>query len=113
MPSQFEDLMQIARIRIFGREGQFEETLAVCDTGSTQTWVHEDLLDQLELRGEPVSLNVTGFHGTQTTTCRAVQAKIGPANFMQGKQFTVHSQKNWESAITVYKVQEIQKSIRI
>ena len=32
-------LMQIARVRIFGDERHFEDTLAVCDTGSTQTWV--------------------------------------------------------------------------
>ena len=40
-------LMQIARVRIFGNDGQFEDTLACCDTGSTQTWVDEDLLQKL------------------------------------------------------------------
>ena len=88
---------------------------AVCDTGSNQTWVHRDLLDKIELRGKAVSLNVPGFHGTQTTTSRAVQAKIGPANFMQDRRRlpTVHSQKNLETGASVHKVQEIQKSIRI
>ena len=57
-----------SRIRNFEQEGQFEANVAVCDTGSTQTGVEEDLLDKLELGGEPVSLNVVGFHGTQTTT---------------------------------------------
>ena len=90
------DLMQIALDRIFGDEEKFEDTLAVCDTGSTQTWVYDELLEKLELRGEPVSLNVTGIHGTQITTCTAVQATIGPANCMQDKRklFTIHSQKN-------------------
>ena len=64
--------MQIARVRIFGQDGQFEDTLAACDTGSTRTWVDEDLLDRLQLDGEPVSLNVTGIHGTQSTSCQAV-----------------------------------------
>ena len=96
MLSEFGDLMQIASIRIFGREGQFEDTLAVCDTGSTQTWVEEDLLDKLELRREHVSRDVTGFQGTQTT-CRAVQTTIASANCMQdrGKLLTVHSKKTW------------------
>ena len=104
-------LMQIARVRIFGDEGKFENTLAVCDTGSTQTWVDEDLLEKLELRGEPVSLNVTGIHGTQITTCRAVQATIGPANCMQdkGKLLTIHSQKNLEIGTSVYNVQEMKE----
>ena len=104
-------LMQRARIRIFGDEGQFEHTLDVCDTGSTQTWVDEDLLEKLELRGEPVSLNVSGIHGTQTTTCRAVQATIGPANCMQdkGKLITIHSQKNLEIGTSVYNAQEMKE----
>ena len=104
-------LMQIARVRIFGDEEQFEDTLAVCDTGSTQTWVDEDLLEKLELRGEPVSLNVTGIHGTPITTCRAVQATIGPANCMQdkGKLLTIHSQKNLEIGTSVYNVQEMKE----
>ena len=103
--------MQIAQVRIFGDEGQFEDTLAVCDTGFTQTWGDEGLLEKLELRGEPVSLNVTGIHGTQITTCRAVQATIGPANCMQDKSklLTIHSQKNLEIGTSVYNVQEMKE----
>ena len=103
--------MQIARVRIFGDEKQFEDTLAVCDTGSTQTWVDEDSLEKLELRGEPVSLNNTEIHGTQITTSRAVQATIGPANCMQdkGKLLTIHSQKNLETGTSVYNVQEMKE----
>ena len=52
-------LMQIARVRIFGSEGQFEDTRAACDTGSTQTWVDDQLLKKLDLDAETVSLNVT------------------------------------------------------
>ena len=32
-------LLQIAGVRIFGENGRFEETLAACDTGSTETWL--------------------------------------------------------------------------
>ena len=105
----FRGLKQIARVGILGREGQFEETLADCNTGSTQTWVDEDLLDKLELRGKPVSLNVTGVYGTQTTTCRAFQAIIVAGNCMQdrGRLLTVHSQKNLETGTSVYRVQEM------
>ena len=103
--------MQIARVRIFGDERQFEDTLAVCDTGSTQTWVDENLLEKLELRGEPVSLNVTEIHGTQITTCRAVQATIRPANCMQdkGKLLTIHSQKNLENGTSGSNVHEMKE----
>ena len=30
-------LMQVARVRIFGQDEQLEDTLAACDTSSTQT----------------------------------------------------------------------------
>ena len=63
-------LMQVARPIIFGQDGQFEDTLAACDTGSTQTWVDEDLLDRLQLDGETISLNVTGIHGTHARQCK-------------------------------------------
>ena len=79
-------LMQVARVRIFGQDGQFEDTLAACDTGSTQTWIDEDLLNRLHLDGEAISLNVTGIHGTQSTSCQAVQVTIGQANKLKSKR---------------------------
>ena len=105
-------LMQIARVRIFGRHGKFKDTLACCDTGSTQTWVDEDLPQKLDLKGETISLNVTGIHGTQVTSCQAVQATIGPANSMKkrSKSLTVHSQKNLEIGKIVYNVQEMKQT---
>ena len=60
--------MQIAGVRIFEREVQFRDVLDVCFIGSPWTWVDDDLLEKLELRGEPVSLNVTGIHGTHYKT---------------------------------------------
>ena len=102
-------LMQVARVRIFGRDGQFEDTLAACDTGSTQTWVDEDLFDRLQLGGETISLNVTGIHGTQSTSSQAVHVTIGPANSLKskGKQLTANSQNNQEIGRIMYNVQEM------
>ena len=57
-------LMQLAGVRTFDRELKFKDILDVRDMGSPWTWVDDDLLEKLELRGEPVSLNVTGIHGT-------------------------------------------------
>ena len=105
-------LMQIARVRIFGRNGQIEDTLACCDTGSTQTWVDEELLKKLDLHGETISLNVTGIHGTQAISSQVIQATIGPANCVKNKSKTlrVHSQKNLEVGKSVYNVQEMKET---
>ena len=61
-------LMQVARVRIFGQDGHFEDIFAASDTGSTQKWVDEVFLDRLQLDGEKISLNVTEIHGTQSTS---------------------------------------------
>ena len=102
-------LMKVARVRIFGQDGQFDDTLAACDTNPTQTWADEDLLDRLQLDGETISLNVTGIHGTQSTSCQAVQVTIGPANSpkSKGKQLTVNNQKNLKIGRSVYIAQEM------
>ena len=102
-------LMQIARVRIFGSEGQFENTLAACDTGSTQTWVDDQLLKKLDLDAETVSLNVTGIHGTKTTPCQTAHAAIGPANCVESKAklIKIHSQSSLEIGTNVYNVQEM------
>ena len=102
-------LMQIARVRIFGSEGQFEDTLAACDTGSTQTWVDDQLLKKLDLDAETVSLNVTGIHGTKTTPCQTAHAAVGPANCVESKAklIKIHSQSSLEIGTNVYNVQEM------
>ena len=73
-----------------------EDTLAACVTGYTQTWVDEDLFDRLQFDEATISLNVTGIHGTQSTSRQAGQVTIGPANSLKSKrkQLTVNSQKN-------------------
>ena len=98
-------LMQVARVRIFGQDGQLEDTLAACVTGSIQTWVDEDLFDRLQVDGATISLNVRGIHGTKSTSCQAVQVTIGPANSLESKrkQLTVNSQKNLEFVGSVSK----------
>ena len=73
-------LLQVARVRVFGAEGRFEDTLAACDSCSSQTWVDEDLMERTRISGDTVSFNVTGIHGTQRTTCTTAQVKIWPAN---------------------------------
>ena len=88
-------LLQIARVRIFGPEGQFEDTLAACDTGASQTWVDDDLIEKLDLDSDTITLSVTGIHGTQETPCRTARAAIGPANCMESKakSLTVYGKK--------------------
>ena len=79
-------LMRVARVRIFGQGGQFEYTFSESDTGSTQTWVDENLFDRLQLDGETIPLNLTGIHGWQSTSCQAVKVTLGLANSPKFKE---------------------------
>ena len=91
-------LMQIALIRVFGNNGSKEDVLAACNTGSTQTWVDEEVFEKLDLEGREVSFNVTRIHGTQLQTSKTVDAKLGQANSSSSiaGTFTIFSQRNLE-----------------
>ena len=99
-------LMQIARIRIFGNNGSKQDVLAACDTGSTQTWLDEEIFEKLAFEGQKVSFNVTGIHGTQLQTSKTVDAKLGLANSSRSiaDTFTIFSKKKLEVGKTVYDV---------
>ena len=104
-------LLQVARVRVFGAEGRFEDTLAACDSCSTQTWVDEDLMERMHITGDTVSFNVTGIHGTQRTTCTTAQVKIGPANASEtnSESYAISSRKNLLVGRTVYNLTELKQ----
>ena len=106
------DLLQIARVRIFGENRRFQDTLAACYTGTTRTWVDEKVLEKLDITGELISFNVTGMHGTQLTTCKLAQAKIGPVNSAEQSclQLTVNSRESMQVGKSVYDLCEMKKS---
>ena len=73
-------LLQVAAVRLFGLNGRVEDTWALCDTGSTQTWVDDTLIDKLGVEGQDITLEVSGIHGTRSMKTRSVPIKIGRKN---------------------------------
>ena len=95
-------VMKLERVRIFGEEGQFEGTLALCDTGSTQTWVGEDLLEKIDLHGDSVCFNVDGVLFTQFTPSEFLIPKLCQLIVCETKSsYSIQSQENLEIGISV------------
>ena len=53
------------------------KTFALCDSGASLSFVDESLMKMLNLTGQPVDLNVAGFHGTSDISSKRLRVKIG------------------------------------
>ena len=70
-------LLQVAAVRLFGLNGRVEDTWALCDTGQTQTWIDDTLINKLGVEGQDILLEVSGIHGTRSMKTRSVPIKVG------------------------------------
>ena len=73
-------LLQVAVVRLFGLNGRVEDTWALCDTGSTQIWVDDNLIDKLGVECQDITLEVSCIHGTRSIKTRSVPIKVGRKN---------------------------------
>ena len=88
-------------IRVHGGTGSHEDTMVLCDTGSSQSWLGQELLEKLNLDGEEVTIPVAGIHGTSPNQSKEVDVRLGPSDNTAANTCTimVNSQKNlalWE-----------------
>ena len=88
--------LQVDPIRVHGNAGSNEDTMALCDTGSSQTWVDQELLKKHNLDGEEVTIHVAGIHGTSPIQSKKVEITLGPAASNAANKCTiwVNSHKN-------------------
>ena len=88
--------LQVVPIRVHGNAESHEDTMALCDTGSSQTWFDQELLEKLNLDGEEVTIHVTGIHGTSPIQSKKVEVTLGPAESNAANKCTiwVNSHKN-------------------
>ena len=94
--NQFRGALQVVPIRVHGNAGSHEDTMALCDTGSSQTSVDQELLEKLKLDGEEVKNHVAGIHGTSPIQSKKVEVTLGPAESNAANKCTiwVNSHKN-------------------
>ena len=72
--------LQVVSVRVHGKTGSHEDTMALCDTGSSQTWVDQELFANPNLDGEEVKNHVAGIHGTSVIQSKKVEVTLGPAD---------------------------------
>ena len=66
------------------------ETMAICDTGSTLSFVDKNLMDQLDVPGSSVTLNIAGFIGTKEMASEKERIKVTTPNVSESVVFHVH-----------------------
>ena len=62
-----------------GNERKCVETIALCDTGSSVSFIDQSLVNLLKLKGKDSVMSVAGIHGLNDMKTQIVSAKIGPS----------------------------------
>ena len=68
--------LQLIPISI-GNEKRCVETIALCETGSTVSFMDQTLVDLLRLKGKESVMSVAGIHGLSDLKTQIVTAKVG------------------------------------
>ena len=78
-----------------GNEKRSVETIALCDTSSTVSFLDQTLVSLLKLKGKESVMSVAGIHGLSAFKTENVVAKIGPSETnTEGEELTFCSHPN-------------------
>ena len=94
--------LQLIPISI-GNDKRSVETLALCDTGSTVSFMDKTLVDLLKLKGKESVMSVAGIHGLSEMKTEIVTARIGPSETdTAGEKITFCSHPNLNVGDKIY-----------
>ena len=65
-------------------------TMAICDTGSTLSFVDKDIKNQLGVQGNAITLNIAGINGTKEMDSERVRITVSTTNLSEAVKFHVH-----------------------
>ena len=66
------------------------DTMAICENGSTLSFVDKSIWDQLHAQGNAITLNIAGINGTKEMISEKVRIKIKTPNVSESVIFHVH-----------------------
>ena len=66
------------------------DIMAICDTGSTLSFVHKKLWDQLDVPANSIILNIAGINRTKEMASEKVRIKVKTLNVSESLIFHVH-----------------------
>ena len=94
--------LQLIPISI-GNDKRSVETIALCDTGSTVSFMDKTLVDLLKLKGKESVVSVAGIHGLSEMKTEIVTARIGPSETdTAGEEITFCSHPNLNVGDKIY-----------
>ena len=64
--------------------------MAICDTGSTLSFVDNNLRDQLDVPGNSITLKIAGINGTKEMVSEKVRIKVTTPSVSESVMFHVH-----------------------
>ena len=66
------------------------DTMAICDTGSTLSFVNKSIQDLVDAQGNLLTLNIAGIKGTKEMISEKVRIKVKTPNVLESVIFQVH-----------------------
>ena len=94
--------LQIVPI-ILSSGNTFIEMMAICDTGSTFSFVDKSVRDQLDAQGNALIFNIAGINGTKEMISEEVRIKVKTPNVSESVTFHVHHSMYFGSKSYNYK----------
>ena len=87
------------------------ETIALCDTGSTVSFMDQSLVSILKLRGKESVMSIAGIHGSSDIKTEVVTARVGPSEAeMLEDEVTFCSHPNLNVGDKVYDFKELKRN---
>ena len=82
-------LLQVVSVRLSNGTKKVD-TFAVCDTGSTLSFIDDDIRRQLHVEGEKLTLSVAGINGTKDMVSERVAVELFTKDHNEVVHFHVH-----------------------
>ena len=84
-----------------------ESTLALCDSGTSLSFIDKTLADKLNAHGEEIDLSVAGIHGTNDVKCERFTVGIRGKAMSETHHMTVYTHPNIDAGTKIYNYQEL------
>ena len=84
-----------------------ESTLALCDSGSSLSFIDKELANKLNAHGEEIDLSVAGIHGTNDVKCEQFTVGIRVKAMGDTHHMTVYTHPNIDAGTKIYNYQEL------
>ena len=86
------------------------KTFALCDSGASLSFVDESLMKTLNLTGQPVDLNVAGFHGTSDSSSKRLRVRIGDQDGKVNEEIMAYSHPNVNAGNRTYNLKKLKET---